>query len=166
MNNNEINPTETRSPLLALLLRTVMRVSRARWFGFLRRVFQYQNGSRSDLSSNPFNSKLWLVFELIALVVQMIGVTFVIVISSKERPVWPIRFWLGSYNVGNFLSLPLLYWRWLHCRGNRFGNSSDLEQQRTLQESRSSYLMNKSRTFLELFFAIWFVMGNVWVFDS
>lgn len=26
--------------------------------------------------------------------------------------------------------------------------------------------MNKSRTFLELFFAIWFVMGNVWVFDS
>lgn len=26
--------------------------------------------------------------------------------------------------------------------------------------------MNKYRTFLELFFAIWFVMGNVWVFDS
>lgn len=32
--------------------------------------------------------------------------------------------------------------------------------------NRSSYLMNKSRTLLELFFAIWFVMGNVWVFDS
>ena len=26
--------------------------------------------------------------------------------------------------------------------------------------------MNKCRTSLELFFAIWFVMGNVWVFDS
>lgn len=26
--------------------------------------------------------------------------------------------------------------------------------------------MNKCRTALELFFAIWFVMGNVWVFDS
>lgn len=26
--------------------------------------------------------------------------------------------------------------------------------------------MNKSRTFLELFFAMWFVMGNVWIFDS
>lgn len=26
--------------------------------------------------------------------------------------------------------------------------------------------MNRCRTFLELFFAIWFVMGNVWVFDS
>lgn len=26
--------------------------------------------------------------------------------------------------------------------------------------------MNKSRTLIELFFAIWFVMGNVWIFDS
>lgn len=26
--------------------------------------------------------------------------------------------------------------------------------------------MHKCRTSLELFFAIWFVMGNVWVFDS
>lgn len=31
---------------------------------------------------------------------------------------------------------------------------------------RISHLMNKCRTSLELFFAIWFVMGNVWVFDS
>jgi len=29
-----------------------------------------------------------------------------------------------------------------------------------------SYLMNKARAFLELFFAMWFVMGNVWVFDA
>lgn len=27
-------------------------------------------------------------------------------------------------------------------------------------------MTNKCRTSLELFFAIWFVMGNVWVFDS
>lgn len=30
---------------------------------------------------------------------------------------------------------------------------------------RLPHLMNKCRTSLELFFAIWFVMGNVWVFD-
>jgi len=34
-----------------------------------------------------------------------------------------------------------------------------------LRDSRS-YLMNKARAFLELFFAMWFVMGNVWVFDA
>lgn len=26
--------------------------------------------------------------------------------------------------------------------------------------------MNRCRTLLELFFAVWFVMGNVWVFDA
>lgn len=31
---------------------------------------------------------------------------------------------------------------------------------------RYSHLTNKCRTLLELFFAIWFVMGNLWVFDS
>ncbi|ONM53279.1 hypothetical protein ZEAMMB73_Zm00001d019578 [Zea mays] len=29
-----------------------------------------------------------------------------------------------------------------------------------------SYLMNKAWAFLELFFAMWFLMGNVWVFDA
>lgn len=29
-----------------------------------------------------------------------------------------------------------------------------------------SQLRNKCRTSLEFFFAIWFVMGNVWIFDS
>lgn len=33
-------------------------------------------------------------------------------------------------------------------------------------ECRDSHLMNKCQTSLELFSAIWFVMGNVWVFDS
>ena len=31
---------------------------------------------------------------------------------------------------------------------------------------RSLRLMNKCRSSLELFFAIWFVMGNVWIVDS
>lgn len=33
-------------------------------------------------------------------------------------------------------------------------------------DAPGSYLMNKARAFLELFFAMWFVMGNVWVFDA
>ncbi|KAJ6800752.1 E3 ubiquitin-protein ligase [Iris pallida] len=174
MNNNEgmINiHSEARTVPLAFLTRTVVRASRARWFGFLRRVFQYQNGSRSDVGANPFNSRPWLALELAALVVQTVGIALVLAVSKKERPVWPIRIWVSGYSLGNFLSLPLLYWRYLHCRRNGSGPAgpgSDLEQQQraTTQESRNSYLMNKSRTFLELFYAIWFVMGNVWVFDA
>ncbi|XP_008791159.2 E3 ubiquitin-protein ligase At1g63170-like isoform X2 [Phoenix dactylifera] len=149
---------------LAFLMRMVMRISRARWFSFLRRVFQYQNGSRSDLVSNPFNSKPWLALESIVLVFQMVVITVTMAVSHKENPVWPLRSWLAGYNLGNLLSLPLLYWRYRHS--NISNVVTDLEQQMSAEESRSSHLMNKSRTLLELFFAIWFVMGNVWIFDS
>ncbi|ONM53291.1 hypothetical protein ZEAMMB73_Zm00001d019578 [Zea mays] len=33
-------------------------------------------------------------------------------------------------------------------------------------DAPGSYLMNKAWAFLELFFAMWFLMGNVWVFDA
>lgn len=152
----------------SFLIRTAMRVSRARWFSFLRRVFHYQNGSRSDLGSNPFNSGSWMVMELIALVVQILVTTYTLADSQDERPVWPMRIWVYGYDFGCVLSLLILYGRYrvFHLgQGDGFGHS-DLEQQRNIEDSRSFHLVNKCRTSLELFFAIWFVMGNVWVFDS
>ncbi|XP_024026250.1 E3 ubiquitin-protein ligase At4g11680 [Morus notabilis] len=154
----------------SLLIRMAMRVSRARWFTFLRRVFHYQNGSgsRSDLGSNPFNSSTWMMLELIALLVQISITTITLAISKKERPVWPMRMWIVGYDIGCFLNLLLLFGRYRYhylTQGDGF-TLSDIEQQRGVEESRSTHLMNKCRTSLELFFAIWFVMGNVWVFDS
>ncbi|XP_043693583.1 E3 ubiquitin-protein ligase At4g11680-like [Telopea speciosissima] len=152
-----------RVPPSSFLMRTAMRISRANWFNFLRRVFHYQNGSRSDLGSNPFNSGSWITLEFIALAVQITVISLTLVTSKEEKPVWPLKIWIVGYAIGCLLTLPLLYWRFQHrylIQGN-----SDLEQQRNNEESRSN-LMNKSRTFLELFFAIWFVIGNVWVFDS
>ncbi|KAK8648710.1 hypothetical protein V6N13_129455 [Hibiscus sabdariffa] len=157
-----------RAALSSLLIRLVIRMSRARWFTFLRRVFHYQNGSRSDLGSNPFNSNTWMMLEFLALVIQIIITTFTLTISKNEKPVWPMRIWIVGYDIGCALSLLLLYGRYRHLhitQGDGFG-LSDVEQQRTNEESRCSHLMNKCRTSLELFFAIWFVMGNVWVFDS
>ncbi|XP_039024795.1 E3 ubiquitin-protein ligase At1g63170-like isoform X2 [Hibiscus syriacus] len=147
----------------SFLIRAAIRMSRARWFTFFRRVFHYQNGSRSDLGSNPFNSGTWMMLEFLALVIQITITTFTLVISKKERPVVPMRMWIVCYDIGCALSLLLLYGRYrqLHITG-----PSDIEQQRTSEESTCSHLMNKFRTSLELFFAIWFVMGTVWVFDS
>ncbi|KAG4213988.1 hypothetical protein F383_06014 [Gossypium arboreum] len=163
--------SRSRSPRAAsssILIRMVMRMSRARWFTFLRRVFHYQNGSRSDLGSNPFNSSTWMMLEFLALVIQISVITFTLAIAKKEKPVWPMRIWIVGYDIGCALSLLLLYGRYHHLhitQGDGFG-LADVEQQRTNEESRSTHLMNKCRTSLELFFAIWFVMGNVWVFDS
>ncbi|GMJ11586.1 Drought-Responsive RING Protein 1 [Hibiscus trionum] len=157
-----------RASSSSILVRTAMRVSRARWFIFLRRVFHYQNGSRSDLGSNPFNSSTWMMLEFLALVIQISIISFTLAISKEERPIWPMRIWIVGYDIGCIVSLLLVYGSYhrLHVsQGDRFG-LSEIEQQRTNEESRSSHLMNKCRTSLELFFAIWFVMGNVWVFDS
>ncbi|XP_031403810.1 E3 ubiquitin-protein ligase At4g11680 isoform X2 [Punica granatum] len=151
----------------SLLVRAAMRISRARWFAFLRRVFHYQNGSRSDLGSNPFNSATWMALELLALLVQIGISSFTLAISKRERPIWPMRVWIVGYDIGCVLSILLLYGRYRFlCSGQRDGFTlPDLEQQRG-SEDTSLHLMNRCRTSLELFFAIWFVMGNVWVFDS
>ncbi|KAK4782235.1 hypothetical protein SAY86_016337 [Trapa natans] len=156
-----------RSPVPdSLVIRAAVRISRARWFSFLRRVFHYQNGPRSDLESNPFNSTAWMALELVALLIQIGVTTFTLVISKRERPVWPMRVWIVLYGVGTFLSILILYGRYRLIQRSDY-RSPDLEQQRTGEEySRTLHLMNKCRTSLELFFAIWFVMGNVWVFDS
>lgn len=138
-----------------------MKISRSRWFNFLRRVFHYQNGSRSDLGSNPFNSISWMVMECTALVVQIIFISYTLAVSRAERPVWPMRIWVSGYASGCILNLLVLYWRYWIFYTNR-----DVEHQRNNEVSRGLQLFNKSRTSLELFFAIWFVMGNVWVFDT
>ncbi|GLU24048.1 hypothetical protein SLE2022_400170 [Rubroshorea leprosula] len=158
----------TRARPSSFLITMAMRISRARRFSFLRRVFHYQNGSRSDLGSNPFNSSTWMMLEFLALAIQITIITFTLAISQREMPVWPMRLWIVGYDNGCVLNLLLLCGRYHHVHmslGDGFG-PSDLEQQRGNEESRSTHLMNKCRTSLELFFAIWFVMGNVWVFDS
>ncbi|XP_023525203.1 E3 ubiquitin-protein ligase At1g63170-like [Cucurbita pepo subsp. pepo] len=149
-------------------VRTAMRVSRARWFIFLRRVFHYQNGSRSDLGPNPFNSGSWMAMELVALFFQLIISVFTLAISQTEKPVWPMRLWIAGYDLGCVLSLLLLCGRH-RCRYLMQGDSnslSDIEHQSSNESSRYSHLINRCRTFLDLFFAIWFVMGNLWIFDS
>ncbi|GLU24050.1 hypothetical protein SLE2022_400180 [Rubroshorea leprosula] len=108
------------------------------------------------------------MLEFLALAIQITIITFTLAISQRERPVWPMRLWIVGYDNGCVLNLLLLCGRYHHVHmslGVGFG-LSDLEQQRGNEESRSTHLMNKCRTSLELFFAIWFVMGNVWVFDS
>lgn len=132
---NSRNGGSSSSPWL---LRAAVRMSRAKWFSFLRRVFHYQNDSRSDLASNPFNSPTWMTLELFVLLLQII-IICISIFSSKPTMTITV-FWLLGYEFGCLLSLPVLYWRYYRC---------------------SSEFMNKWRTCLELFFATWFVMGIV-----
>lgn len=119
-------------------VRKAMKISRARWFIFLRRVFHYQNGSGSDLGPNPFNSGSWMAMELFSLLFQLIISVLTLAISQTEGPIWPMRLWIGGYDLGCFLSLLLLYGRHRHhhvMEGDG-GRLSDIEQQRSNESSR------------------------------
>ncbi|XP_006344901.1 E3 ubiquitin-protein ligase At4g11680 [Solanum tuberosum] len=158
-------------PDSSFLIRMAMRISRAKWFIFLRRVFHYQNGySRSDLGSNPFNSITWMMMECISLSIQIILSVYTLSVSKDEKPVWPMRMWAFGYVFGCILSVLLLYSRYwaFYIRPQR--HDSDTEQQRSSHDDQSRasslHMMEKFKTSMELFFAIWFVMGNVWVFES
>ncbi|CAA6670716.1 unnamed protein product [Spirodela intermedia] len=120
-----------------------MRVSRARWYAFLRRVFRHQNGPVGGLIGQPFAS---------VLVQLAVAATTVAVAAARgERPAWPLKIWLAGYSLGNLLSLALLLHRLLsHRRRPSAGNDA----------------AEKGRTVMELFHAVWFVMGNIWLLDS
>ncbi|CAI8596757.1 unnamed protein product [Vicia faba] len=171
---NMPQPTTISQSQPSFMTRMAMRISRSRWFTFLRRVFHYQNGPRSDLGSNPFNSRTWMMLELVALLLQIISTTFTLVVSKSEKPVRPMRVWVVGYDIGCVLNLLLLCVRYYqislsHGGDDTLGFSHDVEQQTNNEENsayRSTHLMSKCRSSLELFFAIWFVMGNVWSFDS
>ncbi|KAI3675750.1 hypothetical protein L1987_85343 [Smallanthus sonchifolius] len=152
----------TTSVPSSFLVRMAIRISRARWYSFARRVFHYQNASRSDIGSNPFNTGSWMFMELMGLVFQIVMITYTLSVSKDEKPVWPMRTWVTGYGAGCVLNLGLLFWRYqVFC-----WTQTGVEHSANIEESRNMQMMNKSRTFMELFFAIWFVMGNVWVFDS
>lgn len=124
------------------MTRMAMRISRSRWFIFLRRVFHYQNGPRSDLGSNPFNSRTWMMLELVALLVQITSTTFTLVVSKSEKPVRPMRVWVVGYDIGCVLNLLLLCVRYYQIGLNHgagddaLGLSHDVEQQINNEENR------------------------------
>ncbi|KAL2945054.1 hypothetical protein RDABS01_033401 [Bienertia sinuspersici] len=132
----------------SMLARIAMRVSRAKWFTFLRRVFHYQNGSRSHLGENPFNSCSWMMLELLALLAQICVSMITLFVSKEEKPVWPMRIWIVGYDFGCVMSLFILCWRYRHYHlGQQDDGISfpDLEQQRNNEESRELHLVNKCK---------------------
>jgi len=134
-------------------VRMAMRISRSRWFTLLRRVFHYQNGSRSNLGSNPFNSSTWLMMEFIALIVQIIISTFTLVISKREKPVWPMRIWISGYDIGCLLNLLTVYGRYQQIyliQGDAL-SLSDIEQQRNSGETRYPIPFQSSRISFSIF---------------
>jgi len=155
----------------------------------------YMSGRRS-----PLNSGVWISFELVVVISQIIAAVIVLAVSRHEKPKTPLFPWVICYTAGCIATLPHLYWRYTHRNnqntqqgrdrggerdftGIRLGGSNNMRTGTSLsidanvnmnQNNRMSRntnpriitLIDHFKMVLDFFFAIWFVVGNIWVFGS
>jgi hypothetical protein len=140
LNSNSIVQSSSNSETEERVISSRNRPQHASSPSFSVRMAMRISRSRSNLGSNPFNSSTWLMLEFIALIVQIIISTFTLVISKREKPVWPMRIWISGYDIGCVLNLLTVYGRYrqIYLIPGDALNLSDMEQQRNNGETRFS----------------------------
>ncbi|KAK3163080.1 hypothetical protein QOZ80_1BG0097370 [Eleusine coracana subsp. coracana] len=189
--NEELNPPDrssTRAPVPALQAPSaISAVSNAGHASGTRRNDSYVRRHRS-----PLNSGLWISIEVIVNVSQIVAAIVVLCLSRKEHPQAPLLEWVIGYTVGCFATLPHLYWRYIHrnivngehetshvAQGTSNNNSTEANNAASVSERRRNAarnavlanprinaLFDHFKMALDCFFAVWFVVGNVWIFGG
>jgi hypothetical protein len=149
-------------------------------------------------------SGIWITFEVVIIVSQIIASIIVLILSRDEKPEAPLSAWVAGYAAGCLASLPLLYWRYKYRIGRareqdalappltsspttptgaaeqtsylsmtpeQQDEESQAERQRSLNGDvtgwdRVGMLMERFKIAVDCFFAVWFVLGTVWVFGG
>ncbi|KAK6941568.1 Zinc finger, RING-type [Dillenia turbinata] len=62
-----------------------------------------------------FNSGLWIIIQIVFTVSQIIASIVVLSLSRNEHSKAPLFAWIVGYAAGLVATLPVLYWRYLHC---------------------------------------------------
>lgn len=153
---------------------------------------------------SPLNSGLWISFELVITVGQIIASIVVLSLSRNEKPQSPLFAWIVGYASGCVATLPILYWRFCNRnrdieqdlshshQGSSHGNpsestsytaisvtqASDVENNHVTESAarntqiagtlstRLNGLVDHFKMAVDCFFAVWFVVGNVWIFGG
>ncbi|OAY85152.1 E3 ubiquitin-protein ligase, partial [Ananas comosus] len=125
-----------------------------------------RNDSYARRSRSPLNSGLWISIELLVNLGQIVAAIVVLSLSRDEHPQTPLFAWIIGYTIGCTANLPHLYWRYVY-------RNSQISERESEQENLpdSTYAVVSSSRALEgddrhCFFAVWFVVGNVWIFGG
>ncbi|XP_071704960.1 E3 ubiquitin-protein ligase At1g63170-like [Rutidosis leptorrhynchoides] len=150
-----------------------------------------RRGNGNGRRRSPLNSGYWISVELVITVSQIIAAIVVLSLSRHEHPHAPLFTWVIGYASGCVITLPLLFWRF-HNRNSSnqepsahvssFASSSNvrisegesrntvgsLTRRLTLRSlsARVKELIEYFKMGLDCFFAVWFVVGNVWIFGG
>ncbi|GAB4837435.1 hypothetical protein Ancab_002300 [Ancistrocladus abbreviatus] len=129
--------------------------------------FSRRGNAHNRRHISPLNSGFWISIELALTLGQIIVSVVVLSLSRHEHPHAPLFGWIVGYAAGCVATLPLLYWRYLHrnqdsdaASSNRSGGSHSV----SIQNARFRAFVEYLKMALDCFFAVWFVVGNVWVF--
>ncbi|CAL5205068.1 unnamed protein product [Lathyrus oleraceus] len=141
----------------------------------------------------PLNSGFCVSLEFVFTFTQIVASVIVLNSSRNEHPHAPLFAWILGYASGCVVSLPLLLWRYFAREPDSESQSSTtgddpsgilLSNRTTIQgeedavpvssnqasslftNTRLKILMEYFKIVLDLFFASWFVLGNVWIFGG
>ncbi|XP_076928750.1 E3 ubiquitin-protein ligase At1g63170-like isoform X2 [Bidens hawaiensis] len=117
------------------------------------------HGQRSLL-----NSGYWVCTELVITMSQIIAAVVVLCFSRDEQPEAPLFTWVIGYACGCVASLPLLLWRWFNR--NRVSDQDPAQPAQSSPTPRFKVFIEYYKMGLDCFFAVWFVVGNVWIFGG
>jgi len=92
---------------------------------------------------SPFNSGFWIMTESIFTLSLIVASITVLCLSRDEHPRAPLFSWVVGYTAGCFVSLPILYWRFLHrneSTDHSAGQSSSASPRANSAPDQSSYM--------------------------
>ncbi|KAL9258542.1 E3 ubiquitin-protein ligase-like protein [Drosera capensis] len=147
--------------------------------------------SHSRRRRSPLNSRFWISVEVFLTLGQIIASVVVLCLSKHEHPPAPLSAWVIGYVAGCVGLLPLIYWRFLHRNqvseqdsapthpissiNNPAGHDGQASNSTNRNASDQSVgarnpslkiLVDYFKRILDCFFAIWFVVGIVWIFGG
>ncbi|XVE54330.1 hypothetical protein DITRI_Ditri03aG0071700 [Diplodiscus trichospermus] len=90
----------------------------------------------------------WIYIRLVFNISQIVASVAVLVVSRNEKPQAPLSTWIIGYAAGCAASIPILF------------------QHSFLPYPTLSRLLERFKWTLKVYFFIWFVAGNVWLFGG
>ncbi|KAG6511719.1 hypothetical protein ZIOFF_029796 [Zingiber officinale] len=111
---SENHPSTSSPPPASQLALSSPNLSNSTNSSLTRRTDNYGHHNRS-----PLNSGLWITVELVANVSQILAAVIVLSLSRHEHPRTPLTVWIIGYTAGCVVTLPHLYWRYLHRSSQR-----------------------------------------------
>lgn len=157
MHSEDRPSTSRQNPTSQSLSSSSQNTSNSRNASFIRRGDNHARRQRS-----PLNSGLWISVEVVVNVGQILAAIIVLSLSRHERTHTPLFAWIIGYTCGCAANLPHLYWRYIH----RNSHLPEQESEQARQNSRLNTLVDHFKMGLDCFFAVWFVVGNVWIFGG